>query len=177
LVLGAIQLALVVLWGQHAPSQKGVSLAAAVLAFTDSIALCVLSHTEHIQSVRSSSVINLYLFFSTMFDAVQCRTLWLLSEPYAIQILFTISVTAKLLVFVFEAQGKDMLLMPEYQKIPPEAKSGVFSRNTFWWLNPLLLRGFKFPLLPDDLYTMSPEFAAVNLGSRLQRLWNKCEYL
>jgi hypothetical protein len=98
-------------------------------------------------------------------------------EPSAIRIVFTITVAVKCVVLVLEAQGKDALLMPEYQELPPEAKSGVFSRRTFWWLNPLLLRGCRFSLLPDDLYTMSPEFAGDSLRLLLQSVWSQCEHI
>ncbi|KAK6835260.1 hypothetical protein RU639_002156 [Aspergillus parasiticus] len=170
-VLGAIQLALVVLWSQRTSQ---VSLAAATLALVDSLALCFLSNFEHIRTTRTSTVINVYLFFSTIFDAVQCRTLWLLQRQGPLPILFSVMIAIKSILLFLEAQGKDSLLMSDFKDLGPEATSGVFSRISFWWLNPLLARGFRFKMKLDDLFTMGPEFSGERLGSRLEQVWNQC---
>ncbi|KAE8372815.1 P-loop containing nucleoside triphosphate hydrolase protein [Aspergillus bertholletiae] len=170
-VLGVVQLALVVLWSQH---MSRVSLAAAILALIDSLALCFLSNAEHIGTSRTSTVINIYLFFSTLFDAVQCRTLWLLHREGPLPILFSAMIAAKAMALFLEAQGKTSILMPDFKELAPEATSGVFNRISFWWLNPLLIRGFQLKMNLDDLLTMSPEFSGERLGSRMQQVWNKC---
>ncbi|KAB8199402.1 P-loop containing nucleoside triphosphate hydrolase protein [Aspergillus parasiticus] len=169
-VLGAIQLALVVLWSQHTSQ---VSLAAATLALVDSLALCFLSNFEHIGTIRTSTVINVYLFFSTIFDAVQCRTLWLLQRKGSLPILFSVMIAIKSILLFLEAQGKDSLLLSDFKDLGPEATSGVFSKISFWWLNPLLARGFRFKMKLEDLFTMGPEFSGERLGSRMEQVWNQ----
>ncbi|KAE8351094.1 P-loop containing nucleoside triphosphate hydrolase protein [Aspergillus coremiiformis] len=174
IVLGAIQLVLVVLWSRHPSVQNGSSIAAAVLALADSLALCVLSNAEHTGTVKTSTVINVYLFFSTIFDAVQCRTLWLLQGSQPLAMVFSIMVSVKVMLLLLEAQGKDSFLMSSFKKLPPEATSGVFNRTSFWWLNPLLIRGFRSTIMLDDLFAMSPEFSGDILGSRMEHIWSKC---
>ncbi|RAQ56523.1 ABC transporter [Aspergillus flavus] len=170
-VLGAVQLALVVLWSQRTSS---VSLAASVLALADSLALCLLSDAEHIGTPRTSTVINVYLFFSTMFDAVQCRTLWLLQRQGPLPTLFSVMIAVKAIVLFLEAQGKNSILVPSFKDLAPEATSGVFNRVSFWWLNPLLVRGFRVKMKLDDLFTMSPEFSGERLGPQMEQAWSKC---
>ncbi|UDD59608.1 hypothetical protein AFCA_007027 [Aspergillus flavus] len=171
-VLGAVQLALVVLWSQRTSS---VSLAASVLALADSLALCLLSDAEHIGTPRTSTVINVYLFFSTMFDAVQCRTLWLLQRQGPLPTLFSVMIAVKAIVLFLEAQGKNSILVPSFKDLAPEATSGVFNRVSFWWLNPLLVRGFRVKMKLDDLFTMSPEFSGERLGPQMEQAWSKCK--
>ncbi|KAE8344415.1 hypothetical protein BDV24DRAFT_171882 [Aspergillus arachidicola] len=149
-------------------------LAAATLALVDSLALCFLSNFEHIRTTRTSTVINVYLFFSTIFDAVQCRTLWLLQRQGSLPILFSVMIAIKSILLFLEAQGKGSLLMSDFKDLDPEATSGVFSRISFWWLNPLLARGFRFKMKLDDLFTMGPEFSGERLGSRMEQVWNQC---
>ena len=59
-----------------APSIKSV-VPSQALALTVVPALSCLSLLEHIRSFRSSDCVNVFLFFSTIFDAMQVRTLWL----------------------------------------------------------------------------------------------------
>ncbi|OGM47734.1 ABC transporter [Aspergillus bombycis] len=169
--LGAVQLALVVFWSQ---GTSRVSLAAAILALADSLALCFLSNAEHLGTPRTSTVINVYLFFSTIFDAVQCRTLWLLQSNGPLPALFSAMVAVKAVLLFLEAQGKSSILMPKFQGLAPEATSGVFNRVSFWWLNPLLVRGFRFKMKLEDLFTLSPEFSGERLGSQMEQAWSKC---
>ncbi|PIG90112.1 ABC transporter [Aspergillus arachidicola] len=83
-------------------------------------------------------------------------------------------IAIKSILLFLEAQGKGSLLMSDFKDLDPEATSGVFSRISFWWLNPLLARGFRFKMKLDDLFTMGPEFSGERLGSRMEQVWNQC---
>jgi hypothetical protein len=80
-VLAILQLVLLILWTKlKIPSgiERRVSITASALAFLSAAALPLLSYQEQRKSLRPSTLISLYLLFSIAFDAVQCRTLFLL---------------------------------------------------------------------------------------------------
>lgn len=59
---------------------------------------------------------------------------------------------AKILLFGLEVQEKRKLLIEQWKNASPEATSGVIARSVFWWLNDLLIRGFKRSLSMETLY-------------------------
>ncbi|XP_022801988.1 multidrug resistance-associated protein 1-like isoform X2 [Stylophora pistillata] len=55
----------------------------------------------------------------------------------------------------------------------PEVKANIFSRLSFWWLNSLILTGFKRTLLDSDLWSLEEESLSHNIVPRLHREWDK----
>lgn len=118
-----------------------------------------LSYLEHERSVRPSTVLCTYLFFSIVFDIAQCRTLWFLNgQPgfalQALPALVTALLATKVVMLLTESLGKTRYLVGSSQSLKncPEAVASVFSRGAFYWLNGLLLRGFSATLDLDTLY-------------------------
>ncbi|KAF9873913.1 ABC transporter [Colletotrichum karsti] len=169
---GGFQIALLSLWAQ-APFANGVSIAAATLGVLDALALGVLSHTEHVRSIRPSTILSLYLIFSLAFDAVQCRTLWLLPNLHTLAAVFTGSVAMKLAMFLLEVQGKRKFLIGALRNLSPEATSGIIGRGFFWWLNDLMTRGFKANLSPATLYNIDEGLHSEKLLHRLLLRWEQ----
>lgn len=169
---GVIQIALVSLWAQ-APFANRVSVAAAVLGVLDALALGVLSHTEHVRSIRPSTIICVYLVFSLAFDAVQCRTLWLLPGLQKLATVFTASLTVKLAMFMMEVQGKRRFLIAALRNLSPETTSGIIGRGFFWWLKGLMTRGFKATLSPAALYDIDEGLKSEELLQRLLQQWDQ----
>jgi ATP-binding cassette subfamily C (CFTR/MRP) protein 1 len=153
-----------------------VTIAANTLGILDAIALCVLSLVEHRQSIRPSSIISLYLLFSVAFDAVQCRSLWLLPEGqklHTIAAVFSVSAAFKVGILVLEAKEKRAFLVPPWNQAPPESLSGTINRSVFWWLNSLFLRGYKGVLGLDSLWPTDHYMDSEQLLARLNLVWNK----
>lgn len=158
----ALQLTLLVLWARvpaatWPPTRShGVSIAAATLAVLDAVALGALSQFEHTRSVRPSSIICLYFIISILFDTVQCRTLWLLSHSEQdgtqrgllrnLAIVFSAALASKVVSFLLEVQGKRRILLHALRGLGAESTSGIVARGFFWWLNNLLMRGYKSSL-------------------------------
>ncbi|EQK97493.1 ABC transporter [Ophiocordyceps sinensis CO18] len=126
---GAVQAALLVFWARTGVYGSRTSLAAAVLSFVDVFALAALSWFEHGYSPRPSTLINIHLLLSVLFDAVQARTLWLKDSGNALPALFTASLGIKIGLFALESLEKDSFLPPRWRDRSPEDKSGVFSRG------------------------------------------------
>ncbi|KAG0239236.1 hypothetical protein BGW41_007852 [Actinomortierella wolfii] len=55
----------------------------------------------------------------------------------------------------------------------PEAKANVFSRATMWWLNGLFRKGYKQPIVEDDLWEMMECYKVSVLSKRMQHEWQK----
>lgn len=122
---------------------------------------------EHYRSIRPSTIISIYLFLSIIFDATQCRTLWLLNDTGAIAPLFTVMLATKVTLFILEIQGKQKLLYTKWKSMSAEATSGIVGRGVFWWLNSLLMRGFKASLSMATLDVIDEQLSSKRLLDKM----------
>ena len=134
--------------------------------------MVLLSYLEHFHSPRTSDVLNIYLFFSAIFDATQVRTIWLLSGQTKIAVVASICLGLKLSCLALEVLAKDDILLDKYRSLGPERLSGIFNRRLFWWLNPLFIRGYKSILDQHDMFQLDPALQSEALGRRLQSEWS-----
>lgn len=178
IALGALQLATVILWSTLPSTYRtSASLAAAILSLVTTVGLGLLSYTEHVRTVRPSSLLSVFLFTTLLFEIARARTLWLLSELDSnqnqfIAYVFTASVAIKAIILVAEAAEKRHFLKPKYRAFPPESTSSLYSRYFFWWLNPLFFLGFKRVLYVDqDLYTLDKHLEADYCHGRVHAAW------
>ena len=130
-----------------------------------------LSYLEHERSVRPSPVLNTYLLASLFFDAVQARSFWL-QDVRNIAATFTAAMSLKALLLSLEAHEKTPYLRRPFCDWPPETTSGVFSQTLFWWLNPLLRKGFRSILDVRDLFVLDSELSSDFLRRRLLTRWS-----
>jgi ATP-binding cassette subfamily C (CFTR/MRP) protein 1 len=152
-----------------------VSIAAATLGLLDALTLYALSHAEHVRSIRPSSVISLYLIFTILFDSAQCRTLWLLPGSQVVAGLLTGSIVAKIGMLILEAKEKRNILMPQWKGVSPEATGGVINRGLFWWLNDLMIKGWKGILKVDALYSTDSALDSTELLAMLDATWSRAK--
>lgn len=172
-----LQLTLLVLSSVTTKPHTSVSIAASTISLLCYFALAYLSYTEHIRTLRPSTLISVYLIFSIIFDGAQVRTLWLLSDSSSNDLasVFTATFTSKILLLVFEVTEKRSLLDGQYRDSPTESTSGIINRSVFWWLNSLLWRAYNLVISSDDLTRIDEELAARRLLHRLQRAWDSRE--
>jgi ATP-binding cassette subfamily C (CFTR/MRP) protein 1 len=128
---GILQLSLLVTGCLQNSSRTPAAIAAASLSLVDAFAFCLLSYTEHGRSLRPSSVLGVYLFFSLLFDIVRVRTLWLIGNDNVIARLFTTSVVLKAGILILEAKEKREYLSGDDKLKGPEELSGIFSQGLF----------------------------------------------
>ena len=119
--------------------------------------------------MRPSTIISLYLVFSVLFDAVQCRTLWLLPGAGRLAAVFSAALAVKVAWFLVEIQGKRRFLLAAWRRLGPESTSGIVSRGLFWWLNDLMMRGFRASLSMATLYETDQELRSELLLDRLRK--------
>lgn len=166
-----LQSVLLILYAANSGVRKPESLAAAALVLVDGLGLCLLSHFEHVRSIRPSTIINTYLMVTLLFDIAQTRTLWTQDAPRSIASVFTATVVIKSMIVIMEAIEKKKILLTRYQDASPEAASGIYSRAFFWWLHPLMSTGFRRIIREEDLFTIEEDMSSSVLGKRGQKLW------
>ncbi|KAE9378324.1 putative multidrug resistance protein [Stipitochalara longipes BDJ] len=171
IALVGVQLGLLICWSRNQLTRA--ALPSGILSFLAGIALLCLSRLEHSRAIRPSSLLNIYLLASLSFDAVQVRTLYLKHVDPSILGLFTADVVIKLVLLLLESKSKRLYLKPPYNSYSPETTSGIFNRGFFWWLNPVVLMGFRKILTLDDLFTSDLELLSEPLLHQMQHSWNK----
>lgn len=169
----ALQLVLVVAT-TRARNRNNVAVASAALSVVLGLSLAVLSHLEHVKSIRPSFIISFFLIITIVFDIARARTRWLGRDDVVAGAL-TASLTMKCVILSLEAIEKRSLL-GLHTTFSAESTSGFISRSMFSWLNPLLKTGYKQILSLDDLPAIHEKLDSEKLGNKLQLQWDKCTY-
>lgn len=172
MVFGAMQTVLLILHTINPTLRTRATLGAASLTLVDSLGLCLLSHAEHVHSVRPSAIINVYLFITLPFDAARCRTLWINGATRSLAAVFTSTLGIKIMILIAEAIEKRDILLARYRYTSPEVTSGIYSKSFFWWLNGLLKLGFRRVINNEDLYPIDEDMMSMNLQSHAQKIWS-----
>ncbi|KIL86238.1 multidrug resistance protein [Fusarium avenaceum] len=173
LLLLASQIAFLICWTQSSAIATKASLPAAALSFVASISLLGLSYIEHVYSYRPSTVLNLFLLFSVLFDATRTRTLWLQGYNRPVAITALVATVVKILLLAVEAIEKRGFLRPQYRHLPSEVTSGVFSHWLFSWQLPLFRTGYSQNLQIESLFPLEKHFKSSYLQNQLQDAWGK----
>lgn len=173
MLFAVLQTTALIIYATNPSVSKPVTLAASTLVVADAFGLLLLSHVEHIRSIRPSSIINIYLFITIIFDIARTRTLWIQHGPKPLSVLFSFTLSIKLMIAVTEAVGKRRILLSRYQNVSPEATSGMYGRAFFWWLNRIMGIGFRRVIRDVDLFAVEHEISASVLKNHSQLLWNK----
>ncbi|RBR23238.1 uncharacterized protein FIESC28_03980 [Fusarium coffeatum] len=173
LVFAATQLGVLVLIATGtAGIVHDLSLAGSSLAFIASLFACALSWKEHSCARRPSTLLNIYILLTLLFDIVQARTAWLLisTSHQTIQArLFTASVVVKAVILCLETIPKTRWIQWNADEHSPEESSGVFSVGVFAWLNKLFKSGYQKVLNIEDLYPLDEEMASNRLQSQFAK--------
>ena len=148
------------------------SIAATALTLYLSIILIGLSHFEHLRSFRPSALLSLYFGISLVFDIVRTRTLWSIHGNVLFATLFSVSLGFKLALFILESLEKEAGYSQAYDRLAAETAGNVFTRSLFWWLNPLLWKGFRHVLEVDQLPAIDNELTSPELQRQIWAEWN-----
>ncbi|KID84399.1 ABC transporter, transmembrane domain, type 1 [Metarhizium guizhouense ARSEF 977] len=159
----------------HSPKTRA-SIAANTLVPVLGLGLALLSHLHHLRSVRPSTVIILYLGLTLIFDVARCRTLWALVEGASTAIAFSVAVGLKTLLLLLESREKHNILLPEYQKLPPESIASEFNQWFAWWINPVLLRGYRRQLELKSLDNVDQNLRTGEEYESFYHRWGVCKF-
>ncbi|KAJ0162666.1 Canalicular multispecific organic anion transporter 1 [Colletotrichum tanaceti] len=179
-VLQWLKLSLVVIYaglrlGQLILSGRGTywssqppGVASDAMAFIVALVMILLSFLEHPRSPRPSMLLGIYLLVTILFEVAQSRTLWLSSASINELQQARISVAAvvvKAAMLVLESRKKPRA-NPQTQQ-SPEVTTGIISLSTYFWVNHLLLAGFRKLLTIGDLYALDQSMSAEVLYTKL----------
>jgi hypothetical protein len=116
-------------------------------------------------------LLGAYLFLTSLFDAVQARTLFLASETksqYVYCGVFTATLGYKILLLLLEARQKSRWTTSDATERSPEETCGVFSLGVFLWLNKIFVDGYSKVLTITDLYPLDTALRGQMLHERFQ---------
>ncbi|KAG4423435.1 hypothetical protein IFR04_003402 [Cadophora malorum] len=169
-----LQLALIVLWSSSRPAGPSTSIPSAAISFFASGIILLLSHFEDRKATRPSTLLNVYLVLSILFDAAEARTLWNLQGQYKnIAAVQSASIGVKIGMVLLEARQKGSYLLQPYRDYPPEARSGFWNLTFVWWLNRLFITGFNKLMTTQDLFDIDRNLTSEVVGHRLKDSWDK----
>ncbi|KAJ6438338.1 ABC multidrug transporter [Purpureocillium lavendulum] len=151
-----------------------LSIAAAVLGLLASFAIVLLSHLEHVKSIRPSFLLTVYLVASLLFDVARLRTGWLLAASKSSSFAGVLSacVALKLSLLVLETVEKRSILI-DGRAPSQESTSGPLNRGFFVWLNPLLITGWATMLTNNALPTINERLSSRCLEARFAAKWDR----
>lgn len=172
LLIGS-QVGSLVIWTHPSTLGTRASLPTVALSLVGSTGLLVLSYVEHVYSYRPSTVLNLFLLFSTILDAARTRTLWLQEHNGSRAVASLVTVVMKLAVLALEMVEKRNLLRPPFHKLPPEVTSGIFSQWIFSWQLTLFRAGYSKQLEIDDLFSLDKHLKSQYLQDIMRSGWGR----
>lgn len=159
------------LWCLEPIERNTATVGAATLSLIDTVAFCFLSYVEHGRNIRPSAVLGTYLFFSLLFDIVRVRTLWLIGQDTDEARIFTTSVVLKVCILFLEVKEKREYLVGEDKLRGPEELSGILNQGFYYWVNQLIIHGYRKVLSIEDLYPLDDKLSAPSLQARFSRNW------
>lgn len=173
-LLGFSQIGLLIAWAMSLSQQYALipfAIAFAAFKVVSSVALACLSYMQHSKSLRPSGFICIYLLATLLLDVSIYFTLWNMDHLKAPAVFYVVSMGIKLLLLFLELRSKQRILLPEWHAEGPEATSNIFSRSTFWWLNSLMVRGYKDNASISTFYALDRELRSERLLNRLFVTW------
>jgi hypothetical protein len=104
-------------------------------------------------------------------DAVRARTIWAV-QTRTFFIVFVVGLGCDTVKFILECLEKAGHQAQDLNPLPSETTGNVFNRNFFWWLNPLLVHGFKEVLEVEKLTTIDERVTNETDADVFARKWD-----
>jgi ATP-binding cassette subfamily C (CFTR/MRP) protein 1 len=136
------------------------------------LALCGLSYVEHRRAARPSNLLVLYVLSCLLGHAIELFMLLPSSNSQSLSFLFA-TIILELAVLAIESHTKEAILLPRSQQLAPEELEGILGRTFFWWINPILLKGYRSILTDADLPHMEEELSSLTLRRKVQWSWDQ----
>lgn len=147
-----------------------------VAQLTATVCLCLLSFVEHGRSIRPSSLLEIYLLVSLLFDMNRLRSPSIHASKAQI-IISLLEVSFKIVLLALEARDKRSILRKPYQCLGPEATAGLLNRALLWWVNPVLIKGGFSLLSYEDLPPIDEALSSESLRQKIKSSWeHKSDY-
>ncbi|XP_006003002.2 multidrug resistance-associated protein 1 [Latimeria chalumnae] len=188
-VLGAILILLCVseffitVWEINQGTLRALAflLSPAILAFTLVLATFLL-HYERVKGVQSSGVLLFYWLLSLLCAVFPFRSKIQQAPPdgsvihsfrFGMFYSYFAMVLAQLILCCFTEPPP---FFSEERKAPnpcPESNASFLSKVTFWWFTGQVIKGYRRPLVAEDLWSLRKENRSDEIVRHLEREWKK----
>ncbi|XWW92914.1 hypothetical protein V2A60_000841 [Cordyceps javanica] len=169
----AVQLAIVVFWFKS-PLDSKVAEAAAILYFLGSIGVIIITYASHAYFLQPVIFLASYLSVTLLLDLVTIYTYHHRTGLNTIARLTCFLPALKFILLALEEVSKRSLIVAENRdKLGREITAGFWNRATFFWVNPLLLFGFRYVIHNGDLSDVGEQFDSKHLYEKLKVSWEK----
>lgn len=172
--LGIVQIAVIAVQSRL-PNKTTVSIPSASVSLVATLFIPLVSHFEHLKSLRPSMLLVSYLGLTCLFEATRTRTYWLSGEV-ALAVTLSVGLGTRLILLYLEALSKSRLLLACDEKIALEQLAGPISRTVFHWLNDLMASGYRGMLHPDDLGPIDDRLLTARLRPMFRRISSRYIY-
>ncbi|ORY45756.1 P-loop containing nucleoside triphosphate hydrolase protein [Rhizoclosmatium globosum] len=131
--------------------------------FAASVGTSASLYVEHTRLARASTGLMLYWLLSVVIWVIRIRTRFVLGQTDALVYVFMVQAVLNALSFIFE----NMTFVEDFetgQRVLPTplgSNINVFSRVTYWYMQPLLKKGAKKELTIDDLWKPDPHIGYI----------------
>ncbi|TPX65411.1 hypothetical protein SpCBS45565_g05227 [Spizellomyces sp. 'palustris'] len=139
----------------------------------------VLHHEEHLRSRVPSTVLLFFWLFTVVAGIVKLRTLVLVGAYARDPVGFALYVSfLGIAIFLFALEnvpksGTYYSSLDEDVSASPEETANIFSRLTFFWMDPLMKLGYRKNLDMDDLWNLKRNDRSAVTGGMFQAAWEE----
>ncbi len=171
--MATVQLASVIFWFKS-PLNSSVAEAAAILYFLGSIGVIIITYASHTYFLQPVLFLASYLNVTLLLDLATIYTYYHRTGLDTIARL-TCSLPALkfFLLALEETPQRSLIIAGNRDQLGREITAGFWNRATFFWVNPLLLFGFRHVIHNGDLSDIGEQFDSKQLYQKLKVSWEK----
>ncbi|ORY45580.1 hypothetical protein BCR33DRAFT_659120 [Rhizoclosmatium globosum] len=165
-------LAALILAAISSSSSGSVTLAAA-FSVAASIGAAASLYVEHTRLARASTGLMLYWLFAFIVWVIRIRTRFVLGQTDALVYVFIVQAVLNAVSFILENMTfvQDFETGKRVRPTPLGSNVNVFSRVTYWYMQPLLVKGAQKELELDDLWKPDRSQSSSAIINRFQVRW------
>ncbi|KAB5542688.1 ABC transporter [Coniochaeta sp. 2T2.1] len=154
-------------------TQPVIRTLSTITTFIAFLGLSPLLYFEHTRSIRPSDLAIIYTLVSFLCDAA---TLWCTSSQHvgrSCVVFNAASIAVKLLLIVVESQEKHLILQGRLGQWSPEQLAGILNRTFLWWINAILIQGYRLILVDESLPPLDHGLDSRLLRHRASQAWDQ----
>lgn len=130
------------------------------------------------KGIHTSGIVWMYTLLIVICGVPTVYTYYFVQVPhYLYQIVsYSIYFIMTLILFILccfaDSQPIYTSSLPSTTLLSPELRASFLSKLTFWWLNSLVITGYRKSLVTSDLYSLKEEDKTVNIIPKFDKNWS-----
>ncbi|KAJ3292086.1 Canalicular multispecific organic anion transporter 2 [Rhizoclosmatium sp. JEL0117] len=153
-------------------SSGSVTLAAS-FSLAASIGVAASLYVEHTRLARASTGLMVYWLLAVIVWVIRIRTRFVLEQTDALVYVFIVQAALNAVSFILENMTyvADLETGDRVRPTPLGSNINVFARVTYWYMQPLLVKGAQKELTLDDLWKPDRSQSSSAIINRFQARW------